>query len=654
MIRETRSEAVVANQKQRPTSAGRKITILNAGGDARVRSLTTHLLERAGWCVKEAGTGSDVLRLARERQPELILLDVNLPDPRGLEICRKLKRDRHTRSIPILQLHAASLSPEERQAALESDADAYLTHPVEPGLLAATVRAMLRARQTRDEERDTERVWRNAFDAMSHGFCLVDKSGKIRQVNRALCAIAGKSAEELAGRPHQLVYAGAPGPESGRLFERARKSRQHESEDILVGRRWFHVIVDPLFDDGGDFAGAVTILHDVTARHQLEDQLRRSQKMEAVGRLAGGVAHDFNNLLTIIAGYGQMLLDGLKPKDHPLRPDLEAIMEAAGRAAALTRQLLTLSRRQVVHPKVVDLNLQVARMSRMLHRVIGEDIVLATSLKANPSRIKIDPAQLEQVLLNLAVNARDAMPKGGKLTIRTASVAAGDEPAAALKVLKQQSILLSVTDTGTGMDAETLSHLFEPFYTTKAKGRGTGLGLSTVYGIVKQNGGEISIESSPGRGTAVRIYLPLAADAINVRVSPGRRHSAETGTETILLVEDEAEVRRLAREILTRQGYLVLEAASGPEALRLWQERSGAVDMILTDVVMPQMSGPKLVERLKALCPDVRVVYMSGYTDDVIARHGIISAETEFLQKPFTLDSLAAKVRSVLDQKDPG
>ncbi len=420
-----------------------------------------------------------------------------------------------------------------------------------------------------------------------------------------------------------------------------------------MGRRWFHVTVDPLFDDGGDFAGAVAILHDVTARHQLEDQLRRSQKMEAVGRLAGGVAHDFNNLLTIIAGYGQMLLDGLKPKD-PLRPDLEAIMEAAGRAAALTRQLLTFSRRQIVHPKVVDLNLQVAKMSRMLHQVIGEDIVLATSLKANPSRIKIDPAQLEQVLLNLAVNARDAMPNGGKLTIRTASVAAGDEPAAGSKALKEHSILLSLTDTGAGMDAETLSHLFEPFYTTKAKGKGTGLGLSTVYGIVKQNGGEISIESNPGRGTAVRIYLPLAADATNVKESPGRRRSAVTGTETILLVEDEAEVRRLARDLLTRQGYLVLEAASGPEALRLWQERSGAVDMVLTDVVMPQMSGPKLVERLKALCPDVRVMYMSGYTDDVIARHGIISADNAFLQKPFTLDSLAEKVRLVLDQKDPG
>jgi CheY-like chemotaxis protein len=293
-------------------------------------------------------------------------------------------------------------------------------------------------------------------------------------------------------------------------------------------------------------------------------------------------------------------------------------------------------------------------MSRMLRRVIGEDTVLATSLKARPSRIKIDPAQLEQVLLNLTVNARDAMPKGGKLTIRTASVSAGDDPAAVSTASPEACILLSVTDTGEGMNAETLSHLFEPFYTTKARGKGTGLGLATAYGIVKQNGGEISIDSSPGRGSSVRIYLPLAAEATNVKESEGKRRHAETGTETILLVEDEAEVRRLARDMLARQGYQVLEASSGSEALRLWQERGGAVDMILTDVVMPQMSGPKLVERLKALSPDLRVMYMSGYADEVIARHGVLSSEDPFLQKPFSLDSLAQKVRSVLDQKENG
>jgi CheY-like chemotaxis protein len=337
-----------------------------------------------------------------------------------------------------------------------------------------------------------------------------------------------------------------------------------------------------------------------------------------------------------------------------MRPDLEAVMEAAGRATALTRELLTFSRRQMAHPIIVDLNFHVSKMSRMLRRVIGEDTVLATSLKAKPSRIKIDPAQLEQVLLNLSVNARDAMPKGGKLTVRTASVSAGYDPAAASTTLPEPYILLSVTDTGEGMNAETLSHLFEPFYTTKAKGKGTGLGLATVYGIVKQNGGEISIESSPGRGTSVRIYLPLAAEATNVKESPGKRRHAETGTETILLVEDEAEVRRLARDMLARQGYQVLEASSGPEALQLWQERGGAVDMILTDVVMPHMSGPKLVERLKLLCPDLRVMYMSGYADEVIARHGVFSSEAPFLQKPFSLDSLAQKVRSVLDQKENG
>ena len=477
MTRKTRIEPVVANQRKRQIPAGREITILNAGGDPGVRSVMTHLLECEGWCVKEAKTGNDALRLVGGQHPELILLDVNLPDPSGPEICRKLKQDPHTRSIPILQLHAASLSLEERKAALESDADAYLTQPVEPDLLVATVRATLRARQLRDEERDTERVWQKTFDAISRCVCLVDKSGNILQVNRALCAIAGKNAGELAGRPHQVIYAGAPEPESGWPFERARKSLQHESEDILLDHRWFHVTVDPLFDDCGDFAGAVGILHDVTARHLLEEQLRRSQKMEAVGRLAGGVAHDFNNLLTIIAGYGQMLLDGLKPKD-PLRPDLEAILEASGRAAALTRELLTFSRRQMAHPKVVDLNFEVAKMQppaapsdRRGHRAgdIAEGQSHPASKSTRPSSSRCCSTCGQRA-------GRDAE---GRQAHDSDSIRQGRRRSGGcLEGLAGTAISCCQSPTpATGMDAETLSHLFEPFYTTKAKGKGTGLGL---------------------------------------------------------------------------------------------------------------------------------------------------------------------------------
>ena len=400
--------------------------------------------------------------------------------------------------------------------------------------------------------------------------------------------------------------------------------------------------------EGTILAGALTF-HDVTERTQLEHQLRQAQKMEAMGRLAGGVAHDFNNLLTVIGGYGQMVRDALDPKS-PLRRDIEAILEASDRASTLTRQLLTFSRRQMVEPRVLDLNRNISRVSRMLRRVIREDIELVTLLKADPARIKADPAQIEQVLLNVAVNAKDAMPKGGKLTVETAYVDVAEEEAAAPDGLKPgQYVALYMTDTGTGMDAETQSHLFEPFFTTKSKGKGTGLGLSTVYGIVKQNGGEIAIASELGRGTAVRIYFPLAEERVKTGAAAGRRPVARPGTETILVVEDDAEVRKLAAEMLSRQGYGVLEAASGPEALRIWRQHAGSIELLLTDVVMPSMPGPELAAKLTAERTGLKVLYMSGYPEEVMTKHGLTASESTFLHKPFTSDALIHSVRLVLD-----
>ena len=399
--------------------------------------------------------------------------------------------------------------------------------------------------------------------------------------------------------------------------------------------------------EGAILAGALTF-HDVTERTQLEHQLRQAQKMEAMGRLAGGVAHDFNNLLTVIGGYGQMVRDALDPKS-PLQTDLEAILEASDRASTLTRQLLTFSRRQMVEPRVLDLNRTISRIGRMLRRVIREDIELVTLLKADPARMKADPAQIEQVLLNVAVNAKDAMPKGGKLTVETAYVEIAGE-ATALDGLKPgQYVVLSMTDTGTGMDAETQSHLFEPFFTTKSKGKGTGLGLSTVYGIVKQNGGEIVILSELGRGTTVRMYFPLAEECVKTGGATGRRPAERPGTETILVVEDDAEVRKLAAEMLSRQGYAVLEAASGHEALRLWRRHASSIDLVLTDVVMPSMAGPELAAKLIVERVGLKVLYMSGYPDEVMAKYGLTTSESAFIHKPFTSDALIHSVRLVLD-----
>ena len=398
--------------------------------------------------------------------------------------------------------------------------------------------------------------------------------------------------------------------------------------------------------DGAIVAGVLT-LYDVTERSQLEHQLRQSQKMEAMGRLAGGVAHDFNNLLTVIGGYGQMVRDALDAAS-PLRHDLDVVLEAAEGATALTRQLLTFSRRQMVEPRVLDLNRQVARVSRMLRRMIREDIELVTVLKADPARIKADPAQIEQVLLNVAANAKDAMLTGGTLTVETALVEAAAIAGASDALEPRPYVALFIADTGTGMDAETQSHLFEPFFTTKRKGKGTGLGLSTVYGIVKQNGGEIAIDSEVGRGTTVRMYFPLAGGRVKA-YGGGQRPEARAGTETVLVVEDDAEVRRLAAEMLGRHGYAVLEAASGAEALRLWRKDAGAIDLLLTDVVMPSMPGPELAARMKTDRPDLRVLYMSGYPEEVMEKHGVALSESTLIYKPFTAETLAHSVREALD-----
>jgi PAS domain S-box-containing protein len=404
----------------------------------------------------------------------------------------------------------------------------------------------------------------------------------------------------------------------------------------------------PIPDGAGRtaFIGGIGI--DITERRQLEDQLRQSQKMEAIGRLAGGVAHDFNNLLTIISGYGRMVLDDLGLR-HKLRGRVEEVLNAADRAAILTSQLLAFSRRQVVQPKLLELNHLISNLEKMLCRVIGEHIELKTILSPSLGRVKADGGQLEQVIMNLSVNARDAMPEGGTLVIETSMVPWRKE--SDLPDSPRPCVRLSVRDTGMGMDTNTLSHLFEPFFTTKDRGKGTGLGLSTVYGIVRQHGGEIRVESSPGAGATFDIYLPAAEETPVVESGAAAAETVAKGTETVLLVEDEVVVRRLAKEILKHHGYRVLEAADAREALRIAQQERGPIHLLLTDVIMPLMSGRELVEQLRQSRPETRVIYMSGYTDDVLAYRGDLGSDINFLQKPFAPEALAKKVREALEQK---
>jgi two-component system cell cycle sensor histidine kinase/response regulator CckA len=385
-----------------------------------------------------------------------------------------------------------------------------------------------------------------------------------------------------------------------------------------------------------------------------KEQLRQAQKLEAIGQLAGGIAHDFNNLLTAISGYCQLSLRQLN-EDEPLHHNIEEIQKAGERAASLTRQLLAFSRKQILQPRVLDLNFLIMDLSKMLRRLIAKNIEFITVLRPETGQINADPGQMEQVLMNLVVNARDAMPQGGKIIIETANVDLDEGFASQYDTIQSgPHVMLTISDTGCGMEAETQEHIFEPFFTTKEVGKGTGLGLSTVYGIVKQSGGSIWVKSEVGQGTTFKIYLPqhLAADEAQADIL--KPAALLHGLETILLVEDEAVIRNLVREILQESGYKVLEASIASEALHICEQYQEPIHLMLTDVMMPQMSGHDLVVALAELRPEIPVLYMSGYTDGAIVHHGVLDSDTPLLEKPFTPDALLRKVREILDAQITG
>ena len=408
---------------------------------------------------------------------------------------------------------------------------------------------------------------------------------------------------------------------------------------------------EPLRNENGRCEGAICMALDVSDRKKLEEQLRQAQKMEAVGRLAGGIAHDFNNLLMVIQGHAELLTDRMKPGES-LRRNAEQIQEASQRATSLTRQLLAFSRKQMLAPVVLNVQAVVSDMGKILRRLIGEDVELVTVNAPDLKRVKADRSQIEQVIMNLAVNARDAMPRGGKLTIESANVEFDNSYSRAPMVLMPgRYVMLAVTDNGCGMDADTQAHIFEPFYTTKEKGKGTGLGLATVYGIVKQSGGYVWVYSEIGKGTTFKIYLPSVEEEVAPQEKKPAAAALPRGTETVLLVEDEEGVRNLAKEYLESCGYKVLVAEDGNAAIELVSKHSGPIDLVMTDIVMPGISGSDLAKRVESLRPDIRVVYMSGYTDQAIIHHGILSSDVLLLQKPFTMSTLAHKLREALATK---
>ncbi len=518
--------------------------------------------------------------------------------------------------------------------------------------IARQLAVMIQQKRAEEALRNSERKYRMLTENLPQKIFIKDRQSVYVSCNDNYARGLGIVPEEIAGRTDYDFYPREVAEkhrfEDERLIEQGT-AKESEERYIQNGKEtWVHMVSTPVRDDDGKVTGVLGIFWDVTERRQLEEQFRQAQRLESIGRLAGGVAHDFNNMLSVIMGYGEELLQQLPVADR-LRESVAEIVEAGKRSAALTRQLLAFSRKQTLQPEVLDLNGIVKNLENMLQRLIGEDIRLVTRLADDLARVEADPGQIEQVIMNLAVNARDAMPRGGKLIIETANVELDEAYANHhVSVAPGKYVSLTLTDTGSGMDEATTRKIFEPFFTTKEKGKGTGLGLSTVYGIVKQSGGNVWVYSEPGIGTTFKIYMPQTNAEPARKETPTPRGEVSFADVTVLAVEDDPAVRRLLERMLTRLRCQVTVAANGIEALRLIEENGLRPDLLITDVVMPEMSGVVLVERLRAIQPDIKILFMSGYTDTAIVHHGALDPNTPFIQKPYSFRDLTSKIESLL------
>jgi len=521
----------------------------------------------------------------------------------------------------------------------------------------AVARDMTEHRRTEEAVRQMTE-YRNLFQLANDAILVLDADdGAVLDVNDKACEVYDIPRTEFIGRKvHELTKDADLATRCLSQMRLEDKFKEFETVHLRSDGSELHLLISPSLIEYQGHRAILSINRDITEtkraeaeRLQLEQQLRQSQKLDSIGQLAGGIAHDFNNLLTAITGYSDLTLRRLEA-DSPIRSNVEEIKKAGLRAASLTRQLLAFSRQQILQPMLLDLNFVVADMDKMLRRLIGEDIDLLTIFEPKLAQVKADPGQMEQVIMNLVVNARDAVRGGGKITIETGHAYLDEAYTNShFSVEPGHYVRLVISDTGCGMDAETMKHIFEPFFTTKEVGKGTGLGLSTVYGIVKQSGGNIWVYSEVDKGTTFKVFLPQAHQVAKTEEA---REEVELprGHETILLVEDEEVVRNLAREVLQQQGYQVIVATDGIDGLRACKEFSGSVDLTITDVVMPFMSGRELASELQTWRPEMKMLFMSGYTDDAIVRHGILDEHLSFIQKPFTPDALVLKAREVLDQ----
>jgi signal transduction histidine kinase/AmiR/NasT family two-component response regulator len=673
------------------------------------------VLESEGFDVESAPDGVSGLARCKATPFDVVLSDVVMPEMDGYELCKQLKANPGTSGVPVILLTSLA-DPMDIVRGLECGADNFITKPYDPqyllgrlrrlldnkalrsgrkidvgvevllmgkrfiinsareqmlDLLISTFEEVLRSREreydaklSEETARESHRFLQSALDALPAQIGLLDADGTIIAVNAAWRRLSEAKhwpwPEAGVGAKYVDIYRtafGADREEDDKIQQGLRSVQSGEQPSyeaeyaawVNSEPRWF-ALSATRFEDRGAHLIAVEH-HDITSRKHLEQQFRHSQKMEAIGQLAGGVAHDFNNLLTVITGYADLLAHDLPVADAK-REDLNEIIQAVSRAAALTRQLLAFSRKQVVMPTVLDINTAVSELERMLLRLIGEDIDYSASLDPELGRVRADSNQVQQVLMNLVVNARDAMPSGGKITVETSNAYLDEFYAAAHPDVRAgRYVMLAVSDSGLGMDATTQARIFEPFFTTKAVGKGTGLGLSTVYGIVQQSGGHIWLYSEPGFGTTFKIYLPRVDQAVaEVTASLPSKQLERRPSESVLIVEDNEAVRSMLCRVLRTSGYRVLEAANANAALQVCAAQPLAIDMLISDVVMPEMSGIDLATQLKRAHPSMRVLLMSGYSGTAMMRHGEIRSDIPFLEKPFNPETITRKVREVLDQ----
>ena len=637
---------------------GKKLRVLILEDVPTDAEMMERELRQAGFkfVSRRVETKEAFLKELEDFAPDLILADYKLPSFDGLSALA-IAQEKYP-DIPFL-LISGTVGEELAIETLKRGATDYVLKQRLSRLGPAVNRALKEVYERTERKRAEEalRTEREKLEMvtqnMGAGLALISKDYQTLWANKVLKQIFGDVEGKTCYSTYNEKPEICPGCGVRDIFEKGSEKVVHEQEgkDLDGNTIWSEIVATSVKDKDGNITAALELVIPITERKKLEAQLRQAQKMEAIGQLAGGIAHDFNNALTLIKACSQLTLFDLKEGD-PLREKIEMILEATNRSADLAHRLLAFSRRQVMEMKVLDLNNLLKDLDKMLRRVIGEDIELVNVLAEDLGRVKADPGQVEQVVLNLALNAKDAMPRGGKLTIETANMEVDETHSRThIDVFPGRYVMLAVSDTGIGMPPEIKNRLFEPFFTTKEKGKGTGLGLAMVYGIVKQSGGNIWVYSEAGMGTTFKVYLPRVDEPLEEKK---KRKLSEgelpRGGETVLAVEDNKDVRRMAAQILRRQGYRVLEAANGGEALLVCEKLKEEIHLLLTDVVMPGMSGRELAQRLSFLRPEMKILYMSGYSDDSIASYGILNEKVGFIPKPFSLEALVNRVREVLDK----